>query len=193
MKKSSCRPFSRHPGESRGLFRGGTSFPGGGTALPLLEDSGAVVRWAPAFAAGRKQIGAVFYEILATISSPHDFRISVGLSERDAGGRLQAGRFARLSKSKLAAAAAIATGSQIHHRFRFGAASPTCQAKSPRMRQAAGRKRVKLDIGTTLVSRGSPSRSQTSRSAFASPSISRSLWNGVGVIRSRSVPFGTVG
>lgn len=41
--------------------------------------------------------------------------------------------------------------------------------------QAAGRKRAKLDIGTTLLSRGSPSRSQTSRSAFASPSINRSL------------------
>jgi hypothetical protein len=38
-----------------------------------------------------------------------------------------------------------------------------------------------------------PSRSQTSRSAFTSPSISRSLWNGVGVTRSRSVPSGTVG
>ena len=34
---------------------------------------------------------------------------------------------------------------------------------------------------------------QTARNAFASLSISRSLWNGVGVMRSRSVPRGTVG
>jgi hypothetical protein len=59
--------------------------------------------------------------------------------------------------------------------------------------QAAGFKRAKLGIGTILVSRGSPNPSQTRRKASASWSISRSLWNGVGVMRSRSVPFGTVG
>jgi hypothetical protein len=59
--------------------------------------------------------------------------------------------------------------------------------------QAAGCKRVKLGIGTILLSRGRPNLSQTWRKASASPSISSSLWNGVGVMRSRSVPFGTVG
>jgi hypothetical protein len=62
-----------------------------------------------------------------------------------------------------------------------------------RSSQAAGRKPVKADIGTTLVSLGSPSLSQTFRNAFARSSTSRSLWNGVGVMRSRSVPRGTVG
>jgi hypothetical protein len=41
--------------------------------------------------------------------------------------------------------------------------------------QAAGFKRAKLGIGTTLVSRGSPNLSQTSRSAYARSSISWSL------------------
>jgi IS1 family transposase len=69
-----------------------------------------------------------------------------------------------------------------------------CDACSkPGLAHAADRKRTALDIGTTLVSLGSPSVSQTSRSAFAKCSISWSLWNGVGVMRSRSVPRGTVG
>ncbi len=59
--------------------------------------------------------------------------------------------------------------------------------------QAARLRRAGLDIGTTLRSYGSPRLSQTSCSAVARSSISRSLWKGVGVIRSRSAPRGTVG
>ena len=70
---------------------------------------------------------------------------------------------------------------------------PQPPAVKPSLDQAAGRKRVALDIGTALVSRGNPNVFQTSLSAFASPSISASWWNGVGVMRSRSVPRGTVG
>ncbi len=40
---------------------------------------------------------------------------------------------------------------------------------------------------------GRPSCSHTSTSAAASASINASVWNGDGVMRSRSVPFGTVG
>ena len=80
------------------------------------------------------------------------------------------------------AAAAIATRSATYNRFRMVNTA-----------QAADRKCTALGIGITLVSRGSSSVSQISRSALASPSINRSLWKGVGVMRSRSVPLGTVG
>jgi hypothetical protein len=61
-----------------------------------------------------------------------------------------------------------------HKRFRL---SGVIQSEPPRISpdQAAGCKRAALDIETTWVSRGSPSVSQTSLSAFASLPISVSL------------------
>jgi hypothetical protein len=62
----------------------------------------------------------------------------------------------------------------MHKRFRL---SGVIQSEPPRISldQAADCKRAALDIGTTWVSRGSPSVSQTSLSAFASLPISVSL------------------
>jgi hypothetical protein len=48
-------------------------------------------------------------------------------------------------------------------------------------------------IKTRLVVNGSSGLSQTSRKASARALIRRSLWKGVGVMRSRSLPRGTVG
>ena len=62
----------------------------------------------------------------------------------------------------------------MHKRFRLSGVILSEPARiSPD--QAAGCKRATLDIGTTRVSRGSPSVSQTSLSAFASLPISVSL------------------
>lgn len=77
-------------------------------------------------------------------------------------------------RPKFSAAAAVATRSPMHKRFRL---SGVILSEPPRISpdQAAGCKRAALDIGTTWVSRGSPSVSQTSLSAFASLPISVSL------------------
>jgi hypothetical protein len=66
-------------------------------------------------------------------------------------------------------------------------------ARKPHLCQAAGLKRVIIDSGADSFALDSPTLSQTSRNAFARSSTSRSLWKGVGVMRSRSVPRGTVG
>lgn len=66
-------------------------------------------------------------------------------------------------------------------------------AGKPHLCQAAGLKRVIIDSGADSFALDSPTLSQTSRNAFARSSTSRSLWKGVGVMRSRSVPRGTVG
>src|SRR6266436_6075997 len=95
----------------------------------------------------------------------------------------------------------LAKTRQVHHRFwkrpflkgPSGNPRRARHGARPSFDQAAGVKRAKPGIGTTLVSRGSASPSQTSRSAYARSSISWSLWKGVGVMRSRSVPRGTVG
>ena len=96
---------------------------------------------------------------------------------------LVARRFARPPRRpKLSAPDAIAAKNPTHNRL-----------LKRRFDHAAGRKRAAFDIGTTLVSLDSPSVSHTSLRAFAKSSINWSLWNGVGVMRSRSVPRGTVG
>ena len=59
--------------------------------------------------------------------------------------------------------------------------------------QAAGLILAAFGIKTRFVANGSSSLSQTSRKASARALIRRSLWKGVGVMRSRSLPRGTVG
>ena len=94
-------------------------------------------------------------------------------------------------RPKLSLADAIATGSRNHNRRLVSVT--IFAARKPHLCQAAGLKRVIIDSGADSFALDSPTLSQTSRNAFARSSTSRSLWKGVGVMRSRSVPRGTVG
>jgi hypothetical protein len=97
------------------------------------------------------------------------------------------------SRPKLSAPAAIATRSPIRNRLCFAVVILNrLSGGSPTSVGAVGPALIKRPASkapsSTLVSRGRPSSSQTSRSAYASSSISWPLWKGVGVMRSRSVP-----
>ena len=95
-------------------------------------------------------------------------------------------------RPKLSLAVAIATG-KPEPQSSCGLCHHFCGRQTSSLCQAAGLKRVIIDSGADFFALDSPTLSQTSRNAFARSSTSRSLWKGVGVMRSRSVPRGTVG